>query len=412
MSFQLNSKNLFLTIPQCDTPLLDFIQEIEIFFGNNLDKCIACQECHQDGNSHLHAAVILKAPFRTRDPKCLDHLAGVHPNLSGRFKGGFKKAFKYVMKDGNFLTYPRDLDLDTLLKEKKVCPKTQKIVDLIHSGAGEDVIDDVEPAYMLQHLQMVQRYISFSELKKKRAEFAGAQDLKVHVAPAEGFSSAWNVQIASWLNKNIRQKRSHRQKQLWVKAPPGAGKTTTLMNLERDYNLSIYFWPRDEKWWDGYSDGAYDLIVLDEYRAQKMIVELNPILSGDPTPCSRRNAPPLVKRDMLPVIIFANTTPEESYHKCDAAHLAPLLDRLIVVEVPPDGLVRIQNCPSQPYPTDDDASPVGSPPPSFAPPGISAMSHSYSIHGRSEPVFGWDSSEGDEESNWRYDAISGDWIRN
>jgi hypothetical protein len=413
MSFQFNSKSIFLTVPQCDTTLVSFINEIETFFGDNLDKCIACQERHQDGNLHLHAAICLKKAHYTRDPKFLDHLAGVHPNISGRFKGGLKKAFQYVMKDGEYLTLPPDLDLETLLTEKKGNLKTQKIVDLIHSGAGEDVIDDVEPAYMLMHLQQVQRYLSFCELKKRRAEFAGAQDLKVHVAPAEGYSSVWNTQIASWLNRNIRQKRSHRQKQLWVKAPPAAGKTTTLLNLEKDYKLSIYWWPRDEKWWDGYSDGAFDLIVLDEYRAQKMITELNPILSGDPTPLSRRNAPPLVKRDILPVIIFANTTPEESYHKCDAQHLAPLLDRLTVVEVPPDGLVRIENCPNPVYPTDDETP--SAEPPRFAPPGISAINHSYSLFGREPPMIRWESSSDDEaegSARWVRDDATGQWIMN
>lgn len=402
--FQLNTKSLFLTYPQCDFPLEEFLRNIDIFFDKNIEKCIVAQETHMDGNKHLHAAICLKKPYRSKSADCLDHLALQHPNISGRFKGGWKKAFKYVMKEGNFLLLPRDLDVQSLLSSGT--KKTEKISTLVRSGASLDAIDDQEPAYMLMHLQQVQRYASFIELKKKRSEFAQAQLKKVLVEPAEGYSTDWNREIASWLEKNIRQKRSHRQKQLWIKAPGGVGKTTTIMNLEKWFNLSIYWWPKDEKWWDGYSDGAFDLIVLDEFRAQKMITELNPILSGDPHPCSRRNAPPLVKRDNLPVIILSNFNPMECYHKAHMSQLAPLLDRIDIVEIPEGGLMRIEERfpppPPPPSPTvvfDDtpEDPPLSQSPPSFSTGGESVFERSYRIHGRrpigGDPTFTWDSSE-------------------
>lgn len=397
-TFRLNSKSIFLTYPQCSYPLPDFIQNIESLFGTNIEKCIAAQEHHADGNTHLHAAICLKNPLQTKNARFFDLLAQAHPNIMGRFTGGWKKAFKYVMKEGNFLTLPKDLDLNLLLKKKD--SKTEMICELVRSGAGLDAIDDEAPGYMLQHLRAVQHYHSFFELKKKRSEFAMAQALKVRVKPAELYSSDWNQAIASWLSTNIRQKREHRQKQLWIKAPGGVGKTTTMMNLERIFKLSIYWWPKDEKWWDGYSDGAFDLIVLDEFRAQKMITELNPILSGDPHPCSRRNAPPLVKRDNLPVIILSNFSPMECYHKAPMSALNPLLDRLEYVEIPEGGLLRIEEETATPYASDDDPVVNFDENPnvftealddndlseefisSFAPAGISVFDHSYRLHGK------------------------------
>jgi len=396
MTFQFNSKSVFLTYPQCDYSLESFATNIEKLFGSNIDKCIAAQELHQDGNTHLHAAICLKAPFRSRDARCFDLLAHSHPNINSRFKGGWKKAFKYVMKEGNFLTLPKDLDLETLLVEKD--PKTERVARMIKFGTSLDEVDNQEPGYMLVHLQAVQRYHSFIELKKRRNEFAMAQLQKVLVQPAEHYSSDWNQEIASWLTSNIRQKRSHRQAQMWIKAPPGAGKTSLLMWMEKIFNLSIYYWPRDEKWWDGYSDGCYDLIVLDEYRAQKMITELNPILSGDPTPLSRRNAPPLVKRDNLPVIILSNFSPMEAYHKVQMSQLHPLLDRLQFIEVPEGGLIRIEDAtpvaPDEEIVNFDDNpnvfeqaldDPPDLLPSSFAPAGISALDHSYHLAGKSVP---------------------------
>jgi len=75
---------------------------------------------------------------------------------------------------------------------------------------------------------------------------------------------------------------------------------------------------------------------------------MNQLLSGDPMPLSRRGMPPVLKRNILPVIILSNYSPHECYktvadrapHKLDA-----LLDRIKVVDalgpirleaVPPD----------------------------------------------------------------------------
>lgn len=371
-SFRLNSKSIFLTVPQCDFPLFEFHSNIVNFFRLRdiaIAHGVVSRECHQDGNFHLHAALTLLKPMSTRDARVFDVLAEKHPNISGRFSGGVKKAYEYVMKDGNFMALPDEtFSLLDFLATKKKESLSEKIAQDLKSGKSLDDLDELQPAYMLQHLQKVRLYASFLELKKRRSEFALAQHQKVLVCPAEGYCSAWNNRIASWLRRNLRSPRPHRQAQMWIQAPPAAGKTSLVIWLEKTFNLAIYFWPRDEKWWDGYADGCFDLIVLDEYRAQKMITELNPILSGDPTPLSRRNAPPLVKRDNLPVLILSNFHPEDCYHKVQASQLAPLLDRLEIVTVPGGEVIRIQddtppevhpNAPIDPAPmplTDDVAS--------------------------------------------------------
>jgi len=115
-----------------------------------------------------------------------------------------------------------------------------------------------------------------------------------------------------------------------------------VMMLEKEFNLSVYYWPKEEIWWDAYADGAYDLIVLDEFHSQKTITQLNPILSGDPTPLSRRCSAPLTKRDNLPVIIMSNYIPEECFSKVAANapnKLQPLLDRVKVIVA--EGPIRI-----------------------------------------------------------------------
>ena len=48
-NFRINSKSVFLTFSQCDYPLKDFRDNIEKYFGNNLEKGVVSQEKHKDG---------------------------------------------------------------------------------------------------------------------------------------------------------------------------------------------------------------------------------------------------------------------------------------------------------------------------------------------------------------------------
>lgn len=345
-SFRIQSKNIFLTYPQCQTPLTTFQNLINNFFKDNLEKGVISQETHEDGNLHLHAALTLKTPMNSRDPKVFDGLVDPpkHPNIMTRFTGGQLKAFEYVMKEGNYLPLGRGFDLETFMDaaRKKQSTKTSLILKDIQAGQNLDQLVDSHAEYLLQNLRKVKEYLDFLSLRERRLQFAEAQTQRVHVMPAESYSSSWNQEIASWLNLNLRNPRAHRQKQLWICAPPGMGKTSLIMMLEKAYGLSVYYWPKEEVWWDAYSDGAYDVIVLDEFHSQKTITQLNPILSGDPVPLSRRCSAPLTKRDNLPVIILSNYTPEECFAKVASNQphkLAPLIDRLTIIHV--EGPIRM-----------------------------------------------------------------------
>jgi len=347
MSFRIRSKTIFLTYPQCATPLTTFQRLINEKFGTNLEKGVICQENHSDEEGlHLHAAIVLKEPLCSKDARVFDGLVDPpkHPHIQTKFVGGMLKAFQYVMKDRNYLPLGSGFDLEEFIRaaSAKKSTKTSLILKDIKAGQDLDQLVDSHDEYLLQNLRKVKEYLDFLSLRDRRLRFAEAQTRKVHVGPAETFCQSWNQEIASWLNLNLRQKRAHRQRQMWICAPPGMGKTSLIMMLEEAYDLQVYYWPKEEVWWDAYSDGAYDLIVLDEFHSQKTITQLNPILSGDPTPLSRRCSAPLVKRDNLPVIIMSNYLPEECFAKVaqNQPHkLAPLIDRLTVVKV--DGPIRI-----------------------------------------------------------------------
>lgn len=341
--FRLQSKHIFLTYPQCDFLHTALLENLRARFPNPLNHFIVSREQHEDGQWHLHALLDLHEKLRTRSVSYFDNLVDPpkHPNIRSKLQSK-PATVRYIVKGNNPDLIASTFDYQKFLhaSASKRSTKATQICQLINEGRSIDEIDDLHPEYVLLHGRNLRDYVSFKSLKERRRQFAEAQQIAVRVLPAPDFSSVWNCRIVSWLSSNIRMPRVHRQRQLWISAPPSAGKTTMIMWMENEFKLSVYYWPKDEHWWDGYSDQAYDLIVLDEFRSQKKITELNPILSGDPTPLSRRSAAPLVKRDNLPVIILSNFTPEQCFHKCSEQQLAPLLDRLHVVALPDNQLLR------------------------------------------------------------------------
>lgn len=107
MPFQLNSKNLCLTYPRCDVGPTSAIEQLTAVFEKHDTKylCVS-QEQHKDGGFHLHAAVALGQPFRTRDPRFADLRAGdgtrsFHASVESARR--FGDWVRYVKKDGKFI---------------------------------------------------------------------------------------------------------------------------------------------------------------------------------------------------------------------------------------------------------------------------------------------------------------------
>lgn len=351
--FRLQSKGIFLTFPQCPYPLDAFFENLKARFSDPQDQIYCSREQHEDGEWHLHAVVFLHKQLRTRNVHFFDDLVDPpkHPNIQSKLKSR-PKTVAYVMKgpDDSLKRSTHQWQQYLKLSKSKTSTKPVAILEIVNQrdlslpSAVPALLDELDNSehqpYLLRHLQQVKEYLAYRHGKALRHGTAEALQIPVRVRPALTPLISSNVRIANWLNSAIRISRPRRSLQMWIKAPPAAGKTTMISNLEEWFKLRVYYWPKDEHWWDAYEDGAYDLIVLDEFRSQKKITELNPILSGDPIPLSRRRSPPLVKRDNLPVMILSNFSPEECYHKCSAQQLAPLLDRLEFVEV--DHFVRIE----------------------------------------------------------------------
>ena len=360
-SFRLASKTFFLTFPQCDFPLEDFVKRIQDFFLEKrriILKGVASQEQHQDGHLHLHAFIVIDKQISTCNPAYFDNLVvpAKHPNIVSHLRGTNHQTMSYVMKDGNYKSFPPEFDIHSYMntytakpkaqaapKERKV-PMSHQVAAMIEEGATLAQIDDQFPYYVMTHLAPLQRYLEYRDLRKLQNQRALAHTLTFRVKPADGHCTSSNLQLASWLNSMIFNRSiPHRPTQMWVKTAPGAGKSSLINQLEDEFGVSIYRWPLEEQWFDGYTDGAFDLIVLDEYKAQKKITQLNPILSGDRVPLSRRGLPPYVKHDILPVLILSNYSHSEAYHKSLPTALEALESRLKVVTFLEGQMIRLES---------------------------------------------------------------------
>jgi len=351
--FRLSSKTFFLTFPQCDYPLEDFVQKVKDFFSQKnriIQKAVASQEKHQDGHPHLHLFIVINKQISTCNPAYFDTLVDPpkHPNIVSHLRGSHTQTIQYVIKDGNYLTFPEEFNLQAQLNSNPVTedgkkePMAKVVARAIHEGASLQDLDQIYPHYVMTHLGPLERYLEFKSRQALQQTRAKGPPDTFSVRPADGHSSFSNIQLATWLNSMIfNRSLPHRPTQMWVKTAPGAGKSSLISQLEDQFGVSVYRWPLEEQWFDGYVDGAYDLIVLDEYKAQKKITQLNPILSGDRVPLSRRGLPPYVKRDILPVLILSNYTPREAYHKSLPAALESLESRIKLVVYLPGEQIRL-----------------------------------------------------------------------
>ena len=207
----------------------------------------------------------------------------------------------------DWISHPEEFNPTTLIQKssnKREIKKTDALALRMEKG---ETIDDLfmdEPGFVLLHHHALEEFSAFLDARDRRISRAEALSQGFRVQVAAGHMNSSATALALWLNQNLRNPAlPRRRKQLWLKAPPQHGKTTMITNLEEWFNLSIYYMPKTEDWNDLYNDGEYDLIVLDEYKGHKSIQFLNPWLSNDPQPVSRRGKAPIMKRDALPFII-------------------------------------------------------------------------------------------------------------
>lgn len=133
--------------------------------------------------------------------------------------------------------------------------------------------------------------------------------------------------------------RHHKQKQLWICASTGAGKSLLLHTLQKHFHG--YEIPEDNGWLEDYSDD-YDFIYIDEYNDPFISgALLNKIAEGVPVKLKRRGRAPYLKQKNLPLIICSNQTISECYATQHSRVLDAMRARFLEVEIPEGESLRI-----------------------------------------------------------------------
>lgn len=104
MPFRLQTRFLFLTYPHCtidgNTALVQLLDKFP-----EAQNIITCEEEHEDGSPHIHAAIRLRTRINLRDERRCD-LGEFHPNIQGC--RSWPKARNYCKKGGSFFEYEED----------------------------------------------------------------------------------------------------------------------------------------------------------------------------------------------------------------------------------------------------------------------------------------------------------------
>ena len=338
-NYQVKAKAYLLTYPQCDEPMTDMCDRIEEKWRDSLNFCIVSDELHEDGNHHRHVYLAFKEQTRFTRANWADFICGKHGNYKA-IKWSLKdrqRAVAYVKKDKRYVLFRvTEEELEKYLASPKG-QETQNIAEALIAGAPINDLMIKYPAFMLRNLQKVKAFAAQASLVRdsiKHKEFLAVTwspckcgDCDPSLLDESAVTTA--VEIKEWFNKAITMFKAgttpFRQKQLWLIGLPGIGKSTLFQKLEE--SLRIYDVPKDENFYDFYSDKEWDIALLDEFGGQKTIYWMNSWLDGSKLTLRVKGAQ-VRKTDRLPTVIISNAHPATLYRSAiekNADCLTPLV---------------------------------------------------------------------------------------
>lgn len=317
--FRLQGKRFFLTFPQCEDVDKRIIYE-RINSISTTKFVVIGKEQHMDGGIHFHIALEFDKKYDTKNSSCFDFLVGKH----GDYKPmkNLRKCLQYCTKDDKDF-FSSGIDVKEFLSHQTKGIE-YSIAKMIKDGKHLREVDNDHPAYVMRNYKKVVDYQAF----QKRLKIIQQPALKWYGCEP-GDEANTNLQISTWLNKNLNSKREFKQAQLYIHGPKNLGKTTLVENLRKYFR--VYDIPVED-FYDFYDDDDWDLAVLDEFKGQKTIQWLNLFLQGN-TMTLRKKGAQILKLKNIPVIILSNFSIDNAYGKVMADRLESLQCRLEIVEI-------------------------------------------------------------------------------
>lgn len=332
--FQLRNKQIGLTYPQCALDKV-FVKEALESKCSKYGPCVvvAQENHHKTDGKHLHCYVQLETPLSTRDPHFFDIIINSTTKYTAhidivKFVPGW---LKYITKADKHPETTLGFSVERLLSAKKEKKATisANIAARIQEGATLRDIRIEQPGFMLLHSrQVTEFYCKLKEDKKVEERKSKWSQVVNFDAPLD--QTFTNSRIAGWLNDHLLKTHQFRGINLWIKGPTKCGKTSLVQRLI-ELGLDVFPVTYDTDFWDGISDDT-QLIVFDEFKAQRKITQMNLICDGHNCRLNIKGGFYSLDRP-LPVLVLSNFTIKEAYVHSDQEHLTTLEGRFLELEI-------------------------------------------------------------------------------
>nr|WAE43219.1 MAG: replication associated protein [Cressdnaviricota sp.] len=330
--FRLQScKRIALTYAQCQLDPQVCVDELRLLCRYyEPDLIIVGQEQHQKGGLHLHAYVRLARELSTRDQHFFDikrnvHLndedyhAVYHPKIeSVRDEVAWEK---YVCKDGDYRCFPAWYHPDCASKEvaqqQKKSTKCDQVAQMImKEGKTPAQVREALPAFFIFHTKQVYEFYH-TYLAEKDAKHM--RNLFNCLTSFAGDGVLDNQRIAGWLNDHVVKQHEFRSPCLWIWGGTKIGKTQLAEQL-RSLGVNTLVVDYASHFYNGISE-ATQLIVFDEFKAQRSITEMNKLCDGSRCQLDTKGSYYQLTKP-LPVLVLSNFAIGDAYHNAELENSA------------------------------------------------------------------------------------------
>lgn len=356
---QFTAYRLLATFPQNDMKKEVMLERIRAKF-KNFKMVLVCEEEHHEEDSvaaskvgvHLHVLIWFNhGQKHTRNIwDAIGGNKGVHLARCGSTDAHHRRTVEYVCKDGNYVCDPEGYEVQWLevAKEskKKKRGKFDEVAALVQSGKTDQELVELHPGFVMSNYNKIESYRRLLESFKATDKGVLVPfNRSFFVEDCPGFDDMISWFDANFWNPSFGEKRPIKTPNLWLKAPSNFGKTWLFDSLRKC--LRIWVHPMESNGWaDTYEDNKYDLIVFDEFKGGMTIQTFNKWCDGSPIQVLRRNKPPLMKYQNVPVLVLSNFTPDACWHNVnqhDRTSIQAVCARFNVISLdgPPGSLAKI-----------------------------------------------------------------------
>lgn len=328
--FRVCGRHFFLTYPRCPVDRDYALSSFCAWFSDKLCGVTVAVEQHRDGTPHLHCALSFTNRFDVKNARVFDFDFGGsswHPNIQQC--RDLKAVLRYVVKYGDYVSEGSHFGVDVAQNSSRLSEVAKRALQ----GDSLLTICNDNPGMFLLHKRKFEELVTWHS---EQSALAAIQEKALSIpsrlllisADALSVLNEAEKEILTWLRVNITaQARPFKSKQLYLYGPPNSGKTSFLRVLMTV--LPTYVMPTED-FYDLFDQTRHQLVILDEFRAQKTIQFLNQWSDGQMMPIRKKGSQSL-KTKNLPLIICSNFSIREAYSKSDDAHLEALQTRFLSI---------------------------------------------------------------------------------